>query len=84
MEKASSRLQGKRRIIFIHGGPSGLANILLTLHQELHFCTRKGYYLDKRFCKMFLKCSTFVLQLPSCPGKQGELCEKCLQNLMHK
>ena len=34
-----------------------------------------------RFCKMLSESSTVVTQFPCCPGKQGELPEKYLQNL---
>ena len=45
---------------------------------------KEGYYLEKGFCKLFSESSTVVLQLPSCPGKQGELSENGLQNLFSK
>ena len=42
----------------------------------LYTTTRKGCYLEKRFCKLFLESSTVVLQFPCCLGKQMELSEK--------
>ena len=45
---------------------------------------RTGRYFGKRFCNMFSVSSTVVLQLPCCPGKQGELLENCLQILLPK
>ena len=44
-------------------------------------CTMSAIRLFARFCEMFSEISTVVMQLPCCPGKQGELSEKCLQNL---
>ena len=35
--------------------------------------TRMGFYLEKRFCKLFSESCTVVLQLPCWPSKQGEL-----------
>ena len=37
----------------------------------LSICNRMGCYLEKRFYKMFSESSTVVLQLPYCPGRQG-------------
>ena len=37
--------------------------------------------LFPRFCKMFSESCTVIMQLPCCPGKQGELSENGLQNL---
>ena len=39
--------------------------------------------MGKRFCKMFSESSTVVLQLPCCPGKQGEL-SQFFTNLLPK
>ena len=39
--------------------------------------TKKGGYLEKKFCKLFSKSSTVVFQLPCRLGKQRELSEKC-------
>ena len=43
-------------------------------------CTLSAIRLFPRFCKMFSESSTVVIQLPCCPGKQGELSENCFQN----
>ena len=49
-----------------------MINIYIVRHQVGHF---PGFVI------FFSESSTIVMQLPCCPGKQGELSENCLQNL---
>ena len=43
------------------------------IKQARHGSTRTGRYLGKRLYRLFFESFTIVLQLPSCPGKQGKL-----------
>ena len=53
-----------------------------TLVSDFHStCTLSAIRSFPKFGKMFSESSTIVMQLPCCPGKQGELSEYCLQNL---
>ena len=47
----------------------------------MHGYTLSAIRLFSWFCKMFSEISTIVMQLPCCPGKQGELSKYYLQNL---
>ena len=65
-------------------GTHGSSSMSFILDFTLLSYTRRGRYWNKRCCKMFSGSSTVVLELPCCQGKQWELSENCLQNLLLK